>query len=145
MLTGQPYTGVTTQEAIEQAARTVGWDDFKETQRAAREEGRYLGLGLASYLEAAPGPKNPATGQSAAGMLGNETSHVSVERDGSITVVTQQHPHGQGTQTTLAQVAADELGVPFDQVTVKYGDTNITPFALVSTGGSRAATMYGPM
>ena len=141
MLTGQPYTGVTTQEAIEQAARTVGWDDFKETQRAAREEGRYLGLGIASYLEAAPGPKNPATGQSAAGMLGNETSHVSVERDGSISVITQQHPHGQGTQTTLAQVAADELGVSFDQVTVKYGDTDITPFALVSTGGSRAATM----
>jgi carbon-monoxide dehydrogenase large subunit len=141
MLTGQPYTGVTTQEAIEQAARIVGWDDFKAAQQAARDEGRYLGLGLASYLEAAPGPKNPATGQSAAGMLGNETSHVSVERDGSITVITQQHPHGQGTQTTLAQVAADELGVSFDQVTVKYGDTDITPFALVSTGGSRAATM----
>jgi carbon-monoxide dehydrogenase large subunit len=141
MLTGQPYVGITTQEAIEQAARIVGWDDFKETQRAARDEGRYLGLGLASYLEAAPGPKNPATGASAAGMLGNETSHVSVEPDGSITVITQQHPHGQGTQTTLAQVAADELGVPFDQVTVRYGDTDITPFALVSTGGSRAATM----
>jgi carbon-monoxide dehydrogenase large subunit len=141
MLTGQPYTGVTTQEAIEQAARIVGWDDFKAAQQAARDEGRYLGLGLASYLEAAPGPKNPATGQSAAGMLGNETSHVSVELDGSVTVVTQQHPHGQGTQTTLAQVAADELGVPFDRVTVRYGDTDITPFALVSTGGSRAATM----
>jgi carbon-monoxide dehydrogenase large subunit len=141
MLTGQPYTGVTTQEAIEQAARIVGWEEFKETQRRAREEGRYLGLGIASYLEAAPGPRNPATGQSAAGMLGNETSHVSVERDGSITVITQQHPHGQGTQTTLAQVAADELGVPFDRVTVKYGDTDFTPFALVSTGGSRAATM----
>jgi carbon-monoxide dehydrogenase large subunit len=141
MLTGQPYTGVTTQEAIEQAARIVGWDDFKVAQQAARDEGRYLGLGLASYLEAAPGPRNPATGQSAAGMLGNETSHVSIERDGSVTVITQQHPHGQGTQTTLAQVAADELGVPFDQITVKYGDTDITPFALVSTGGSRAATM----
>ncbi len=141
MLTGQPFTGVTTQESIEQAARIVGWDDFKAAQAAAREEGRYLGLGLASYLEAAPGPKNHATGQSAAGMLGNETSHVSVEPDGSVTIVTQQHPHGQGHQTTLAQVASDELGVPFERITVKYGDTDITPFALVSTGGSRAATM----
>jgi carbon-monoxide dehydrogenase large subunit len=66
---------------------------------------------------------------------------VSVEPDGSITIVTQQHPHGQSHQTTLAQVASDELGVPFDRITVKYGDTDITPFALVATGGSRAATM----
>jgi carbon-monoxide dehydrogenase large subunit len=141
MLTGQPFTGVTTQESIEEAARIVGWEDFEVAQRAAREEGRYLGLGIASYLEAAPGPKNHATGQSAAGMLGNETSYVSVEADGSITIITQQHPHGQSHQTTLAQVASDELGVPFDRITVKYGDTDITPFALVSTGGSRAATM----
>lgn len=141
MLTGRPFTGITTQESIEQAARIVGWDDFREVQRAARAEGRYLGLGMASYLEAAPGPKNPATGESAAGMLGNETSHVSVEPDGSVTIVTQQHPHGQSHETTLAQVASDELGVPFDRIRVRYGDTDITPFALVSTGGSRAATM----
>jgi carbon-monoxide dehydrogenase large subunit len=66
---------------------------------------------------------------------------VSVEPDGSITIVTQQHPHGQSHQTTLAQVASDELGVPFERITVRYGDTDITPFALVATGGSRAATM----
>jgi len=141
MLDGRPFIGVSTQESIDQAARIVGWDDFKAVQRTAREDGRYLGLGLASYIEAAPGPKNPVTGQSAAGMLGNETSHVSVEPDGSITIITQQHPHGQSHQTTLAQVASDELGVPFDRITVKYGDTDLTPFALVATGGSRAATM----
>jgi carbon-monoxide dehydrogenase large subunit len=141
MLDGRPYAGVTTQESIEQAARIVDWDGFKDVQRAAREEGRYLGLGVASYIEAAPGPKNPATGQSAAGMLGNETSLVSVDPDGTIVIVTQQHPHGQSHQTTLAQIASDELGVPFDRITVRYGDTDITPFALVATGGSRAATM----
>ncbi len=107
---------------------------------AALAEGRYLGLGMASYLEAAPGPKNPA-GSARRRHAGRRDSHVSVEADGSITVVTQQHPHGQGHQTTLAQVAADELGVPFEAITVRYGDTDFTPFALVSTGGSRAATM----
>jgi len=141
MLTGQPYAGVTTQESVEQAARIADWDRFRAEQRRARDQGRYLGIGMASYLEAAPGPRNPATGQSAAGMLGNETSHVSVEPDGSITIITQQHPHGQSHQTTLAQVASDELGVPFERITVRYGDTDFTPFALVSTGGSRAATM----
>ena len=50
-------------------------------------------------------------------------------------------PHGQGHETTLAQVAADEMGVPFEHVKVVYGDTRFTPFSLIGTGGSRAATM----
>ena len=79
MLTGQLFTGVTTQESIEQAARISGWDEFKTQQLAARAEGRYLGLGIASYLEAAPGPKNPAV-DSGGGIMGNEVSHVSIER-----------------------------------------------------------------
>ncbi|HEX5587627.1 MAG TPA: xanthine dehydrogenase family protein molybdopterin-binding subunit [Acidimicrobiia bacterium] len=142
MLSGQLFLGVTTQESIEQAARIAGWDEFRVRQEAARAEGRYLGLGMASYLEAAPGPKNPdAPEGGGGGIMGNEMSHVSVEPDGSITIITQQHPHGQGHQTTLAQVASDELGVPFESITVRYGDTQFTPFALVATGGSRAATM----
>jgi aerobic carbon-monoxide dehydrogenase large subunit len=141
MLSGQLFLGVTTQESIEQAARIAGWDEFRIRQQAAREEGRYLGIGMASYLEAAPGPKNPDAGDAGGGIMGNEVSHVSVEPDGSISIITQQHPHGQGHQTTLAQVASDELGVPFDAITVRYGDTQFTPFALVATGGSRAATM----
>src|SRR6202040_1739562 len=58
-----------------------------------------------------------------------------------VVIVTRQQPHGQGHETTLAQVAADEFGVRFEDVRVVYGDTDITPFALVGTGGSRAATM----
>ena len=56
-------------------------------------------------------------------------------------MITRQQPHGQGHETTLAQVASDELGVRFEDVRVVYGDTDVTPFALVGTGGSRAATM----
>ena len=54
---------------------------------------------------------------------------------------TGQMPHGQGHQTTLAQIAADEFGVPFEQVRVVVGDTDVVPFGL--TGGSRSATMAG--
>jgi carbon-monoxide dehydrogenase large subunit len=68
-------------------------------------------------------------------------THLSVEGDGTVVVITQQQPHGQGHETTLAQVVADELGVAFEDVTVRYGDTDFTPPALISTGGSRAATM----
>jgi carbon-monoxide dehydrogenase large subunit len=60
-----------------------------------------------------------------------------------VSVYTQQMPHGQGHETTLAQVAADELGLPLEQVRVRYGDTSITPFGLAGTGGSRSAPMAG--
>lgn len=141
MLSGQPFVGVTTRECLDQAAEIVDWDGFRRRQEEAREHGRYLGIGVASYLEAAPGPKLPGGAPRGGGILGDETTHVWLERDGNVVVVTQQHPHGQGHQTTLAQVVSDELGVPFEAVTVRYGDTDITPFALVATGGSRAATM----
>ena len=59
MLTGQPFVGVTTQQCVEQAATTVDWDGFRRRQAQALADGRYLGLGIASYLEAAPGPRVP--------------------------------------------------------------------------------------
>jgi aerobic carbon-monoxide dehydrogenase large subunit len=141
MLTGQPYAGITTRECLDQAAAIVDWEGFRLHQQEARKQGRYLGIGIASYLEAAPGPKNPDGAPRGGGILGDETTHVWIERDGKVVVVTQQHPHGQGHQTTLAQVVSDELGVAFDDVEVRYGDTDFTPYALVATGGSRAATM----
>ena len=64
-----------------------------------------------------------------------------LEPDGSLTVFTSQSPHGQGHHTTLAQLAADELGVPLEGVRIVAGDTQVTPFNLVGTGGSRAATL----
>ncbi len=139
MLTGRPFAGVTTRESVEQAAGLMGWDAFGERQRAARREGRYLGIGMASYLEAAPGPRVP--GQDGPDIMGYETAHLSIEAGGQVVIVTRQQPHGQGHETTLAQVAADELGVRFEDITVRYGDTDITPMAIVGTGGSRAATM----
>ena len=139
MLTGQPYTAVTTQESVEQTADLVDWVGFADRQRAAREEGRYLGIGMASYLEPAPGPKVP--GQARMDIMGEEVAHLSVEPDGTLVIVTRQQPHGQGHETTLAQVAADEFGVAMDDVVVRYGDTDITPVAMIGTGGSRAATM----
>ena len=139
MLTGQPFVGVTTHESVEQAALLIGWEGFRQRQRAARAEGRYLGIGMASYLEAAPGPRAP--GSEGPDIMGNETTYLSVEDGGKVVIVTRQQPHGQGHETTLAQVAADELGVRFEDITVRYGDTDITPVAIVGTGGSRAATM----
>jgi carbon-monoxide dehydrogenase large subunit len=140
MLSGQPFTAVTTREQLERMAELVDWDEFRSRQAEWRTQGRHVGIGIASYLEAAPGPRVPGR-DPAAGALGLETTHVSVDADGTIVLVTRQQPHGQGHETTLAQVASDELGVRFGDIRVVYGDTDVTPFAIVGTGGSRAATM----
>jgi carbon-monoxide dehydrogenase large subunit len=141
MLTGQPFVGVTTQEQLEEAARIVDWDGFRTRQAVAREAGRYLGIGVAAYLEAAPGPRVPGQPDMGAAIMGVESTHVSIDDDGKVIIVTRQQPHGQSHETTLTQVAADELGVNMEDVRVVFGDTDVTPVALVGTGGSRAATM----
>jgi carbon-monoxide dehydrogenase large subunit len=138
-LSGTPFLGITTQECLAQAERAIDIPAFRARQKAAREQGRYLGLGLAGYIEGAPAPK--VRGERAPDPLGAETSYISIEDGGRVVIVTRQQPHGQGHQTTLAQVAADELGVRFEDIEVRWGDTKITPVALIGTGGSRAATM----
>ena len=86
-------------------------------------------------------PRSPGRRRAAASSATRST-HVSVERRRhDRPIITRQQPHGQGHETTLAQVAVDELGVRFEDVRVVFGDTDVTPMALVGTGGSRAATM----
>ena len=72
-----------------------------------------------------------------------ERAHARIEPDGTLTLLTAQHAHGQGHETTLAQVAADELGVPLASVRVVHGDTSTSPFGVLGTSGSRAATRAG--
>jgi aerobic carbon-monoxide dehydrogenase large subunit len=141
MITGSSLAGVTARESVERAVEILDYEGFRRRQREAAAQGRYLGLGLATYIEAAPGPRTEDN--AAAGIMGVEQTHISLNDDGHLEVITRQQPHGQGHETTLAQVAADEMGVPFEHVQVLYGDTDITPFALVGTGGSRSATMAG--
>jgi carbon-monoxide dehydrogenase large subunit len=137
MITGLSLAGITSRESLERAVALVDYEGFRARQRKAREEGRYLGIGLATYIEPAPGPR--PQGREA---FGAQDARLRLEPDGRLTVFTMQQPHGQGYETTLAQIAADEMGVPFEQVTVVYGDTRTTPFGM-GTGGSRSATLAG--
>src|SRR5207244_4817318 len=131
---------------LEQALAHAGFDDWPRQQAAAREEGRFLGLGFATFIEAAPGPPDFGAYVLGGGMgaaMNSEPARVVLEEDGRVSVLTQQMPHGQSHETTLAQIAADEIGVPIEAVRVRYGDTAITPFGVAGTGGSRAAPMAG--
>jgi carbon-monoxide dehydrogenase large subunit len=137
LITGPSVHGISTRQSLDRALELAGYDSFRKEQEAARADGRYLGIGFASFIEAAPGPPEMRIG---GGMFGGEMAKVRLESDGHIVVTTAQAPHGQSHETTLAQIAADEMGVPFEHVKVLHGDTRITPFSLVGTGGSRAAT-----
>jgi aerobic carbon-monoxide dehydrogenase large subunit len=135
MITGRPLVGVTTSEALERVAQMADFPAFRRRQAQARAQGRYLGIGVATFIEAAPGPRGPD------GALGSESMRLRLTEDGIVALFTGQMPHGQSHQTTLAQIAADEFGVPFEQVRVVVGDSAVVPFGL--TGGSRSATMTG--
>jgi carbon-monoxide dehydrogenase large subunit len=135
MITGRSLAGVTVRESLERLGELVDLPGFRREQEAARVEGRYLGIGMASYIEAAPGPKMP-------GMpLGREQMRMELAEDGKLIVFTGQMPHGQSHETTIAQIAADEFGVAFEDVQVVFGDSDIVPPGF--TGGSRSATMAG--
>jgi aerobic carbon-monoxide dehydrogenase large subunit len=139
MTTGPTLEGMTAANVLERALELADVDGFRAEQARARGEGRYLGLGFSTFIEAAPGPADygEVTGLGAP----RDPAVARLEPDGKVTVITAQVPHGQGHETTLAQVAADELGVRFEDVRIEHSDTRTTPFTLVGTGGSRAATM----
>ena len=138
MITGRPLVGVTSKESLERVAQLVDFPEIRRRQAQARAQGRYLGVGVATFIEAAPGPRSP---DGPSGPMGLESMRLRLEEDGIVALFTGQMPHGQSHQTTLAQIAADEFGVPFEQVRVVVGDTDVVPFGL--TGGSRSATMTG--
>ena len=107
----------------------VGWEEFAAVRQAAAEEGRTLGIGLACYVEGT-------------GVGPYEGGHVVVETSGKVKVATGLTSQGQGHQTVLAQLVADELGVPVTDVEVLTGDTRRFGYA-VGTFASRAAVMSG--
>ena len=109
--------------------KLVGWDDFAAYREQARAEGRRVGIGLACYVEGT-------------GVGPYEGGHLRVETDGSVVVSTGLTSQGQGHRTMLAQIVADELGVPFDRITVTTGDTRRFKYA-VGTFASRTAVMSG--
>jgi carbon-monoxide dehydrogenase large subunit len=115
--------------SLERLVEVAGYQELRQAQAKAREEGRLQGIGLATYVEVAAGaPADRATAR--------------LEADGTITVVTGSTPHGQGHQTTWAQIAADQFDVPLDQITVVYGDSDLPAYA-AGTWGSRSAAVSG--
>jgi carbon-monoxide dehydrogenase large subunit len=142
ILAGLSYDSGDYEGALDRALELVGYDDFRAKQEDARREGRYIGIGFSSYVEicgVAPSAWIGTTGQGwGAGLW--ESANVRVHLTGKVVVTTGSKAFGQGHETTIAQVVADELGVPIEDVTVEHGDTLGTPFGY-GTYGSRSAAV----
>ena len=139
MGSGVTLDGVTAAETLERLASLVDLDEIRAEQGQARADGRLLGFGIGTFIEPAPG--TPDFSAKIGFPFSPEPSRIRIEPDGRVTVFTPQVPHGQGHETTLAQVVADELGVGFSDVRIVFGDTDATPFTVYGTGGSRAGMM----
>ncbi|HEX3187229.1 MAG TPA: xanthine dehydrogenase family protein molybdopterin-binding subunit [Pyrinomonadaceae bacterium] len=135
--TGLDYDSGDYEAALDKAQQIAGYAKLREDQRKAREEGRLIGIGISTYVEiCALGPSQamPAGGW--------ESATVRIEPTGKVTVLTGASPHGQGQETSFAQIAADELGVDLNDVTVIHGDTGVVQYG-IGTFGSRATAVGG--
>ncbi len=142
MATGPDLVGITVRRTLLDAIEHIDLAGFRALQARARGDGRWLGIGVCCSIEASPGPDNFGLALGAgASPRGHQQADARLETDGTVSVFTSQQPHGQSHETTLAQLAAAELGLTLDRVRVVHGDTSTTPFNMVGTGGSRAATM----
>jgi carbon-monoxide dehydrogenase large subunit len=124
------------------AADRADYAGMRTAQAAARADGRLRGVGVVCCIEAS-GPAPSAVAGSLGSAVGFwESGEVRVHPTGQISVFTGSHAHGQGHETTLAQVVADELGVPMESVEVVHGDTGRVNFGM-GTYGSRSACVGG--
>jgi carbon-monoxide dehydrogenase large subunit len=123
--------GVTAEQTLDAAAERFDLSTFRAAQEQGRRSGRYLGVGVATFVEPS-GFAGPA--------FGGDSVHVSIALDGTVTAALGSGCSGMSVETTVAQVVADRLGVELQTVTVVQGDTAVTPFGH-GTAGSRTAVV----
>jgi carbon-monoxide dehydrogenase large subunit len=126
---GVAYDSGNYARALDRVVELADYRALRRAQAEARARGEIMGIGVAAYVEST-------------NVLGWESGVVRVERSGKVTAVTGSSPHGQGHETTFAQIVADHLGVAYDDVIVRHGDTLGAPQA-IGTFGSRSAGLGG--
>src|SRR5437879_7270758 len=126
---GTPYDSGNYARALDRVLELADYGELRRQQAERRKRGDVTGIGVASYVEST-------------NVLGWESGVVRVERSGKATAITGSSPHGQRHETTFAQIIADHLGVPFEDVVVRHGDTLGAPQS-IGTFGSRSAGLGG--
>ncbi|MCY4213159.1 MAG: xanthine dehydrogenase family protein molybdopterin-binding subunit [Gammaproteobacteria bacterium] len=130
------------QASLDKALRLADYAGFGQRRAASQAAGKRRGIGFSCYIEACGLAPSQLAIQLGAGVGLYESGEIRVNPTGSVTVFTGSHSHGQGHETTFAQVVSDKLGVPFDDVEVVHGDTGRVEFGL-GTYGSRSLAVGG--
>ena len=137
MATGALYDSGNYGAALEKALDMIAYDKLREEQKQKRAQGKLMGIGISSYVEMCGiGPK----GTTPFGLY--ESARVRIEQSGTVIVYTGTSPHGQGEETTFAQIVGNALSIPQEKVLVLHGDTDSTPEGR-GTYGSRTTSVGG--
>ena len=128
--------------SLNKALELSDYEGFAARKASAAAKGKLRGIGLSCYIEACGLAPSQVAGALGAGVGLWESGEVRVNPTGSVSVLTGSHSHGQGHETTFAQLVADKLGVPIDDVDVVHGDTGKLDFGL-GTYGSRSLAVGG--
>jgi len=131
------YEGV-----LKKGLEMLGYEDFRKAQKEAANKGKLLGVGFSTYIEACGIAPSAVVGALGARAALYEVGHVRVQPSGKISVYTGSHSHGQGHETTFAQVVADKLGIPMEDVEIIHGDSEAVAFGM-GTYGSRSLAVGG--
>jgi carbon-monoxide dehydrogenase large subunit len=127
---------------LEAACSTIGYDRLREEQRLARAEGRWFGIGIATYAELTGIGSRIAVAPGMPLNTGTETARIAIDSTGGVTAAFGVAAHGQGHETALAQIIADDLGVPIEDVRIIHGDSAAVPNATGSFA-SRSTVLAG--
>jgi carbon-monoxide dehydrogenase large subunit len=140
---GLVYDSGNYEGSLSKALGISGYEQFRRDQETARAKGKYLGVGISTWIEICGFGPSAATAPATGGLALTESAHVRVFPTGSVNVYVGTHSHGQGHDTTFPQIVADTLGVPYDQIELRHGDTAEGPAFGYGTYGSRSLAVGG--
>jgi carbon-monoxide dehydrogenase large subunit len=129
-------------ECLEAAAEAAAYEELRVRQTDARQQGRLFGIGIASYAELTGIGSRIAVAPGMPINTGSETAKISIDSTGAVTAAFGVASHGQGLETTLAQIIADDLGAKFEDIRVIQGDSDAVPMS-TGTYASRSAVLGG--
>ena len=126
--------------SLKKALELADYKGFAKRKRESARDGKLRGIGLSAYIEACGLAPSQAAGSLGAGVGLWESAEVRVNPTGSVEVLTGSHSHGQGHETTFAQLVSERLGIAIDNVSIVHGDTDIVQFGM-GTYGSRSGAV----
>lgn len=129
-------------EALDRLIELSNYTEWRTRQKELREQGRYIGLGLSTYIEACGIAPSAVVGALGARAGLYDSASVRVHPTGKVSVYVGVHAHGQGHETTFAQIVAERFGIPIEDVEIVHGDTAEIPFGM-GTYGSRSLAVGG--